>query len=1355
MGGSNTVSVPDVPYSGQAGVCGTEGVPAPTNLPGSREYSVAWTDPKGHFWLFGGYGYDCFGILGNLNDLWEFDPASNQWAWMSGSSALTVNGNRGQPGVYGKLGLPSPGNTPGGRDYAAAWSDKNGHLWLFGGEGLDAKSNFGDLDDLWQFDTATYEWTWEGGASVIPNPPLGQSPVYGTLHVPAAGNNPGSRSQAAAWTDSAGHFWIFGGGGSGNDLWEYFPDRNEWAWMAGSNTLRPAGSGPPGAYGTLGKPAAGNNPGGRAWATSWTDAKGHLWLFGGFGDDSEGNSGYLNDLWEFDPATFEWAWMSGSPTLGGTACDGRAGVYGKRGDSGKGNVPGGRWGALGWVGKVGQFWLFGGNGCDSSGITLGDLNDLWEFNPSTLQWTWWDGSSRDSRPPFGTSGSYITMGAPGDGGFPGSRDSGAAWTDTAGRLWLFGGYGTDSEGYAGSLDDVWEYSPPGILPQAVSPLFSPPPGDYVAGQTVSISEFTPGTDVYYTLDGSEPTTSSQRYSGPLTIERTTMVTAIAAGSGFAASAAASATYAIPSRTAAPVIAPAAGSYSAEQSVRLSTSDPGATIYYTMDGSTPTADSAVYTKPLKVWESATVNAIAIAPGLSASEVSSAAYTIQEPAAWANEWAWMGGSDKKNTAGTYGTEGVTASQNFPGARVDAQKWVDADGHLWVFGGYGVDGFGVEGYLNDLWEFDPASNLWTWIGGPSAVPSPNHGHPPVYGTLGVPAPGNTPGGIIDAATWTDKSGNLWLFAGYGTQVLTIKPATAICYLNDLWKFDPSTREWTWMGGRSIPPVPGICSEPGVYGKLGTPSKANIPGSRAGAAAWTDNDGNLWIFGGSGEDSRGIFGLLNDVWEFNTSTGIWTWIGGSSKLPSRCVTSTNGGCGWPGVYGTKGTPAASNLPGSRVGAATWTDKSGNLWLFGGGGGAANGAGDLNDLWKFNPATREWTWIDGPSSITCTPWAPPPAFGGHFCGQLGSYGTLGVPEAGNHPGGRSPAAHWIDSSGNLWLYGGEAFDFPGSVIPGLPGFGLPSFGVDKTGEFFGPVDDLWVYNPSTGKWAWMGGDDKTENCFVVAALGALDVECGGPPALLGTEGRPGTGNTPGNHISAVGWADKDDNFWLFSGLESTTADPDGIVVNDLWKFQPSTTILPPAITPQLGAPAGTYSSGGLLTIYESVRNASVYYTTDGTTPTANSNLYKSPLNIASSITVKAVAIAPGYRNSAVVTGSYTILPPTATPTFSPPGGNYSSPQTVTISDATPGAEILYTTDGVTANLYTGPITIAKTTTLSAEAQAKGYGPSQIATAIYTIQSKATASASGTTKKNDGVRDARRTWPPEMTTSPWSIAPQQ
>ena len=53
---------------------------------------------------------------------------------------------------------------------------------------------------------------------------------------------------------------------------------------------------------------------------------------------------------------------------------------------------------------------------------------------------------------------------------------------------------------------------------------------------------------------------------------------------------------------------------------------------------------------------------------------------------------------------------------------------------------------------------------------------------------------------------------------------------------------------------------------------------------------------------------------------------------------------------------PAPDNKPGAREGAVSWTSPDGKFWLMGGEGCAAIGFGRLNDLWKYDPATNEWT---------------------------------------------------------------------------------------------------------------------------------------------------------------------------------------------------------------------------------------------------------------------------------------------------------------------------------------------------------------------------------------------------------------
>jgi hypothetical protein len=75
----------------------------------------------------------------------------------------------------------------------------------------------------------------------------------------------------------------------------------------------------------------------------------------------------------------------------------------------------------------------------------------------------------------------------------------------------------------------------------------------------------------------------------------------------------------------PVASPAAGEVPAGTQVTISAED-GATIYYTLDGSTPTVDSPVYSTPIEVSAPVTIKAVAVVPGKDPSTVLSAAYTL---------------------------------------------------------------------------------------------------------------------------------------------------------------------------------------------------------------------------------------------------------------------------------------------------------------------------------------------------------------------------------------------------------------------------------------------------------------------------------------------------------------------------------------------------------------------------------------------------------------------------------------------------------------------------------------------------------------------------------------------------------
>jgi N-acetylneuraminic acid mutarotase len=420
-----------------------------------------------------------------------------------------------------------------------------------------------------------------------------------------------------------------------------------------------------------------------------------------------------------------------------------------------------------------------------------------------------------------------------------------------------------------------------------------------------------------------------------------------------------------------------------------------------------------------------------------------------------WVWVSGVSTYDSLGTYGTKGVTSGSNMPGAREAAIAWVDGNENIWIFGGYGFASTGAVNYLNDLWEYTPTTGQWTWIAGANTTLQAG-----TYGTQGVGSTANIPRarGYLGKG-WTDVSGNTWLFGG----------ASAAGYHNDLWKFNPTNNQWTWVSGSSS------VNQNGAYGAQGTGSTANIPGSRYNNMNWVDNSGNFWIFGGWGYPASGTTKAnMNDLWKYTPADGKWMWVSGVSTLSAAST------------CGTQGTGSTANTPGSRIGAATWSDSFGNLWLFGGLGKAGGGgSGILNDLWKFNPTSGQWTWMTGACATT---------------GGSATYGTKGVAASGNVPGARQFASGWMDAAGNLWFFGG-----------------------DTTAAGY---NDVWMYAPATGYWTWKAGANTTN---VTGTYGVQGIYF--PLNAMGARSQS---------MSVY----SSEAFWVFGGSDGSGS------FNDLWRSQ-------------------------------------------------------------------------------------------------------------------------------------------------------------------------------------------------------------
>ena len=403
--------------------------------------------------------------------------------------------------------------------------------------------------------------------------------------------------------------------------------------------------------------------------------------------------------------------------------------------------------------------------------------------------------------------------------------------------------------------------------------------------------------------------------------------------------------------------------------------------------------------------------------------------------AGEWIWMKGDNFTNSQGNFGTMGVPSASNYPPATYAPAFWTDTAGDFWIYGGGSLNGASA-----DLWKFTPSTNIWTWMNGSTTGPD-------FAGAAGVFNAANQPGPLGYGLTaWVDKQNHLWMYGGnngLGQEN------------NNLWQYDPAINQWAWMNGAQQ-----LYNQPPVYGQLGTGNAANTPGAREESdVSWVDSAGNLWLFSGLGTNGVDDF---NDMWEYNISTNMWTWMSGADTLEG------------PGNYGPLGASAVNYYPSARSCNFYWQDSLYNFWLIGGTDFKTNNF--YNDVWKFSPKTLKWTWVNGSqtpnNTNTPSPYCQPNSTcqqGGRYenravwkvCEEVvinysgfqmpngagiqndlwaylpqqnqwmqineylagGDYGTQGQASAQNYPPSRQGGISFMDKNKNLWMFGGANFE--------------------------------------------------------------------------------------------------------------------------------------------------------------------------------------------------------------------------------------------------------------------------------------------------------------------------------------------
>jgi hypothetical protein len=393
-----------------------------------------------------------------------------------------------------------------------------------------------------------------------------------------------------------------------------------------------------------------------------------------------------------------------------------------------------------------------------------------------------------------------------------------------------------------------------------------------------------------------------------------------------------------------------------------------------------------------------------------------------------WTWVNGDSALQAPPVYGTQGVFDSLNHPLGSYEGCEWTDKQGNFWFFESKTLGGWG-----NDLWKYSPILEKWAFIKG-----SQNTNDPGNYGTKGVASSANIPPARgFGIASWTDTTGNLWMYGG--TNNLNSQWNT----FNDLWKFDITTNNWTWISGDTIP------NQSPEYGVKGIPSVFNSPGARSEmVCTWVDSLNNLWLFGGASSN----FKAYSDLWKYSIATNQWTWMKGDSTLDGV------------GYFGIKGVEDSLNNPSARWVYSRWKDNDDNFWIFGG-KRYNSGSFYLNDLWKYSMSTNNWTWIKGPNNLPLDTGNT-----GYFCN---------VDTAFNPISRNENRSCWKDNDGNFWMFGGATLNLP-----------VFSYGIF--------LNDMWKYNIQTNEWTlvWSDTTYNTKGSFGVKGVPSY---CNRPLGRMGS----------------------------------------------------------------------------------------------------------------------------------------------------------------------------------------------------------------------------------------------------------------
>jgi hypothetical protein len=807
--------------------------------------------------------------------------------------------------------------------------------------------------------------------------------------------------------------------------------------------------------------------------------------------------------------------------------------------------------------------------------------------------------------------------------------------------------------YVGASGQLSVYGLLGTTQQAATPVITPGSQTFTGSLSATITDSTPNATIYYTTNGSTPTTSSSVYTPgtPITVSATTTIKAIATGSQYLTSSTASATYTNLTQANPPTFSVTAGTYTSLQSVTLSDTTPGATIYYTTDGSTPTQSSNVYTSgsSITVLSTTTIDAIAVAPGYLNSVVASATYTIVPPINFPVGFSasqgllTLNGSSQLNDSRLQLTDG--------GSYESASAWFATPINIQSF--ITNFTFQLSNALGDGITFTVQGQ------GPSAVGANSAG----LGYRGIQKSIAVKFDLTnDAGEGINSTGFYLNGAAPTIPAIDLTPAGINLHADDTMAaqliYDGTTLAMTLTDN-----VTGTT--------YSTSLPINIPAIVGGDTAYVGFTGSSAAISSSQKILTWTFAPAPVVSYPDIQPAAGLYSSGQSVTISD---STPGAAIYYTTNGTKPTTSSTLYKGTAIPVTS----SGTVQAI------AVASGSLNS------AVAQANYIIGST-------VPAPT----FSLPSGSYGNTVVNIDDSAPGatiyyttnGTTPTTSSTQYSTAISLYSAGTVTLKAiAVLNGFttssvstavykitptearPTFSLPwgTYTTPQTVSISGNSNKVTIYyttdgsTPTTSSTLYTGpitvSSTETVNAIawapgfapsvVVTATYTINPNALPPPAFSqpsGTYTNSSIRITDSDASATIYYTTDGSTPTLSSNKytgpialnSSGTITFNAVAVQSGYTTSPTSTVVytikPTLARPTFSPASGTYTSSQTVTIGGNLKYVTIYYTTDGSTPTTSSPVYTGPITVSSSETVNAIATQTGWTQSPVSSASYNI----------------------------------------------------------------------------------------------------------------------